>query len=114
MQNRLTDTWQALTDADFDKVRRTLDTPTGENQGIDPAESAIALAAAVGATFLTRQLIRSTWRTTLDREPPKNPASPTVQWKEALLWGAASGALVGIARIASRRASSGVYRKIRH
>jgi len=113
MQNRLTDSWHALTDADFDKIRRNLDTPSGENKGIEPVESAIALAAAVGATFLTRQLIRSTWRTTLQREPPKNPASPTVEWKEALIWGAASGALVGVARIASRRASSGVYRKIR-
>ncbi len=70
----------------------------------------IAFTAALGATFLARQLVEATWRSALDRDPPKNPASHDVAWKEAVAWGAASGALVGIARIASRRISSSAYR----
>ncbi|WP_345327261.1 DUF4235 domain-containing protein [Novipirellula rosea] len=49
----------------------------------------------------------------MDRDPPMNPAAHDVAWKEAVAWGAASGALVGIARIASRRMSSGAYRSLR-
>jgi hypothetical protein len=86
--------------------------PDGKNAGIAPLESAVAFVAALGATLLARQLIEATWKTTLDRDPPKNPASREVDWKEAVLWGAASGALVGIARIASRRVSTKVVRKV--
>ncbi|TWT56418.1 DUF4235 domain-containing protein [Allorhodopirellula solitaria] len=87
--------------------------PDERNAGISTTESVIALAAAVGATFVARELLETTWRTTLDRDPPKNPASREVAWKEAMLWGAASGALVGIARIASRRLSTGAVRRLR-
>ncbi len=89
------------------------DEPDGRNPGIGRTESAIAFVAAIGATFVARQLLEAAWQTTLDRDPPKNPTSREVAWREAILWGAASGAVVGIARIASRRASSGAYRSWR-
>ncbi len=91
--------------------RTGLGQPDTRNAGIGVTESAIAFAAALGATFVARELIDAAWRTTLDRDPPKNPASREVDWKEAMLWGAASGALVGIARIASRRVSTLAVRK---
>ncbi|WFF41411.1 DUF4235 domain-containing protein [Salinicola endophyticus] len=44
-------------------------------------------------------------------EPPVNPDDPDVRWREALLWGAASGAAVGLARILGwKMASSGMRR----
>ncbi len=87
--------------------------PDGENAGIGPAEGAIALAAALGAAFVTRRLLQGGWRATFDRSPPKNSASREVDWGEALLWGAVSGAVVGVARIASRRAASSAYHRFR-
>ena len=87
--------------------------PDGRNPGITPVENAVAFAAALGCTFVARNLIQSGWRATLNREPPKNPTSHEVDWGDALLWGAVSGAVVGVARIASRRASSSAYRAIR-
>ncbi|KAA5542792.1 DUF4235 domain-containing protein [Roseiconus nitratireducens] len=81
------------------------------NAGIAPAENALAFVAAMGATFLARNALQAGWKQTFDEVPPKNPASHEVQWREALLWGAVSGALIGIARIASRRASSHAYRR---
>lgn len=90
-----------------------VDEPNERNVGIGMTESALAFAAAVGASILAREFLEAGWRTTLDRDPPKNPASSQVKWKEALLWGATSGAIVGLARIASRRLSSGAYRKFR-
>lgn len=83
------------------------------NAGIDPTENAVAFLVAIGATMLARQALQATWTTTLHQEPPKNPASHEVDWRDALLWGAVSGAVVGMARIASRRASSSAYRAMR-
>lgn len=89
------------------------DNPDERNDGIQPAENALAFVAALGCTFLARNLIQAGWRTALNRDPPKNPASHEVDWRDALIWGAVSGAAVGMARIASRRASSSAYRAIR-
>lgn len=80
------------------------------NAGVAPAENALAFAAAVGMGLLARNALKAGWRVAADSEPPQNPASYEVSWREALLWGALSGAVVGVARIASRRASSTAYR----
>ncbi len=85
--------------------------PNERNVGIGKIESVLAFAAAIGATFLARNALQAGWRRALDRDPPKNPASPDVDWKDALLWGATSGALVGMLRIASRRATSTAYHR---
>lgn len=89
------------------------DEPDERNAGIEPAESALAFVVALGVTFLARNAVQAGWRRTMSSDPPKNPASHEVDWRDALLWGAVSGAVVGVARIASRRASSSVYRSIR-
>lgn len=89
------------------------DEPPERNVGIEPAENILAFAAALGMTFIARNALEAGWRKTLNTEPPKNPASREVRWKDALLWGAISGAVVGVARIASRRASSSAYRNFR-
>ena len=88
------------------------ETPGDANAGIEPAENALALVAAMGATLLARNALQAGWEQAFKRQAPKNPASPEVNWKEALVWGAASGAMVGLARIASRRLSSKAYQKI--
>ncbi len=87
--------------------------PDERNAGIGPAENALAFAVALGVTLLTRNAVQAGWRAATNRDPPKNPASHDVTWRDALLWGAVSGAVVGVARIASRRASSSAYRAVR-
>lgn len=89
------------------------DEPDGRNPGVGKTESLITYAAAIAATFLVRRALHLSWQTALKRDPPKNPASRSVAWKDALLWGALSGAIVGIARIGSRRATSAAYRSYR-
>lgn len=111
MFKTITDHYETLRDEIGD--RTGIGESDERNVGIGPTESVLAFAAALGATFITRELLEATWRTTLDREPPKNPASREVAWKEAMMWGAASGALIGIARIASRRVSTGALRNFR-
>ena len=89
------------------------DEADGRNAGIGQAENMIAFASAIGCTFMVRQGLQLGWKAALKRDPPKNPTSHEVEWREALLWGAVSGAIVGAARIASRRASSSAYRSMR-
>lgn len=97
-----------------DKATEFLTEQPGErNAGIEPAENALAFAVALGVTFLARNAVQAGWRKTMNSDPPKNPASHEVDWRDALLWGAVSGAVVGVARIASRRASSSVYQSIK-
>ncbi|MFG0291380.1 MAG: DUF4235 domain-containing protein [Rhodopirellula sp. JB044] len=83
------------------------------NEGISQTENALAFGVAIATTFLARRALQAGWKTTLNKAPPQNPTSPEVAWKEALLWGAVSGAVVGMARIASRRTSSSAYRLYR-
>lgn len=83
------------------------------NTGIGRTENMVALGAAIAATFLARNALQASWKVALNREPPKNPTSSEVDWKDALLWGAVSGACVGMVRIASRRASSSLYRNLK-
>jgi len=82
------------------------------NTGITSTEALIGFAAAMGITLLTRKLLEEGWEQVLDKAPPKNPSSHEVAWREAIAWGVLSGALVGVARIASRRAATGIYRKL--
>ncbi|WP_153556389.1 DUF4235 domain-containing protein [Roseimaritima sediminicola] len=89
------------------------DQPDGKNEGVGQMENMLAFAAAIGAGFLARQLLQNSWRAAFQQDPPKNPASHEVDWQDALLWGALSGAIVGAARIASRRSASSAYRKFR-
>lgn len=95
------------------RERLGMEKPDGSNPGVGKVESVLEYGAAIATTFLVRRALNLGWRKALDREPPKNPASPAVNWKDALLFGAVSGALVGMARIGSRRASTAAYRRIR-
>lgn len=65
--------------------------------------SAVTYTAAVGAGMLTHQAARATYRKRTGDEPPENTARRDTGWREALLWGAMSGALVGAARVVGHR-----------
>lgn len=87
--------------------------PNGRNAGITRKQAIIAFAATTAAAIATRELLESGWRRTQDRDPPKNPESSEVTWKEALVLGTVSGALAGIIRIVARRVSNGALRRYR-
>jgi hypothetical protein len=117
--NTMIDELQAKVRAVFDGEEISaggdaLDTAIDErNAGIAPAENALAFAVAFGATILARNALQAGWRKTLGVDPPKNPTSREVSWRDALLWGAVSGAVVGMTGIVARRASSSAYRSLR-
>lgn len=64
---------------------------------------ALALALPALADRSTRRLAAMGFTQWTGRQPPRNPAVPTVSWKHAILWTALAGAMGGIARMASRK-----------
>jgi hypothetical protein len=67
-----------------------------------------ATGAAVLAGIAVRSALMSLWRSVTKHEPPNNPADPATSWGEALAWTAATGLVVGVARmLASRGAAAG-------
>ncbi|MFC5051923.1 DUF4235 domain-containing protein [Rubritalea spongiae] len=55
------------------------------------------------ASRATKRIIGSGYRALSDREPPKNPASPTTAWKDALAWSILTGAAGGVSRLIMRK-----------
>jgi hypothetical protein len=67
--------------------------------------------AAVLAGIAVRSALMSLWRGIMKNEPPNNPADPATAWGEAIAWTAATGLVVGVARmVASRGAAAGWQR----
>jgi hypothetical protein len=69
------------------------------------------MAAAMGATIVTRQLIDKVWRLATGKTPPKNPEHPDVTLLESLAWAAASGTAVGIGRMLATRQAASYWRR---
>jgi len=74
-----------------------------------------SLVAALVAATAARKALNASWRAATGKPPPANPASPEVQMREALLWAAASGTIVAVARmLATRRAAQYYARSTGH
>ena len=67
-----------------------------------------ATGAAVLASIAVRNALMALWRGVVKTEPPNNPADPATGWGEAVAWTAATGLVIGVARmVASRGAAAG-------
>jgi hypothetical protein len=65
------------------------------------------IAVAAGATSLggrwVRQGLDHAWRLTAHEDPPTDPGSPDVPWRDAILWTVATGVVVGLGQLLIRR-----------
>lgn len=68
------------------------------------------VAALLGAT-VARKTLTSSWRAATGKNPPANPADPDVDLWEAVLWAAASGTAVQLARMLATRKAANYYAK---
>lgn len=103
MANRISEAYESLTHSGGD----------WDPEEIGLSESAVVFGAAILGGLLAREAVKAGWQAAFREDPPLNPASSDVDWSDALLWGLASGALVGTFRIFARRGASGAYRKLR-
>ena len=67
--------------------------------------------SAVLAGIAARKLLTTGWQKTTGHNPPANPAAPGTEWREAIPFAIASGALMGLARMLATRKAAGYYRK---
>src|SRR4051812_11678144 len=59
----------------------------------------VAGLAGMAASQLTDQLVSSSWSLAAGKEPPEDPSMSDVDWTSALLFTAATGAIVAIAEL---------------
>ena len=70
----------------------------------------VGSASGIVAGAAARRLLQLSWRAVRGTEPPTNPASPRTTWREALMWTAAMGVTLGLARLAAQRAAAEAWR----
>lgn len=71
------------------------------------AHKVILYGAVLAGGLATRAALEQVWEAGTDRPAPKNPAADGVSWRDALMWAAAAGVVVGVARTAIRRTYAG-------
>ncbi|MBY5162554.1 DUF4235 domain-containing protein [Salsipaludibacter albus] len=71
----------------------------------------LGTGAPVVAAILARKALTSGWQRATGNEPPSNPADPETDWREAVLWGALTGAVIGLARMAASRQAARLAQK---
>jgi len=77
--------------------------------------SIFSLAAALLGATVARKTLTRAWQSATGKNPPANPADPDVALWEAVLWAAASGTVVQLARmLATRRAANYYARSTGH
>lgn len=79
----------------------------------DTLWSLVGSAAAVAASVMARRTADKAYRHEVGEAPPVNPDEPDVGWRQALLWGVATGVLVGVVRVVGRRAGREAMRRAR-
>jgi Protein of unknown function (DUF4235) len=67
--------------------------------------------SAMLAGIAARKVLVAGWRRTTGTNPPANPAAPGTDWREAIPYALASGALMGLARMIATRKAASYYRK---
>jgi hypothetical protein len=65
------------------------------------------MAVATGVSSLGGRAVKfgldRAWRVAMDDDPPDDPGSPDIPWREAILWTVATGVVVGLSHLLIRR-----------
>lgn len=67
--------------------------------------------AGAGAAFGARKALTLAWTQLVGHSPPDEPAHPRVQLGRAIAWAAASGLVVGVARMLAQRRAAGAWER---
>jgi hypothetical protein len=76
----------------------------GKSHDSDDMVTKVAVTiGALAAAMLARKVLTVGWKGITGHEPPSDPRSQDTDWQVAALWAIASGAAVGVARLAAER-----------
>ena len=67
--------------------------------------------AAVVATLLADEALHAGWRMATGKKPPTTPEDPESNLREAVVWAAVSGAVIGLFRLVATRKAAQYYAK---
>ncbi|GAB48927.1 DUF4235 domain-containing protein [Mobilicoccus pelagius] len=71
----------------------------------------VGTALAVGSGALAKKVSEGGWKAVMASDPPANPEDPDTKLVEAVLWAAASGAIIALARMLATRQWTQYYAK---
>jgi hypothetical protein len=63
----------------------------------------VGSGAAAIAGFGARKALEVGWKAITGKPAPENPEMRHVKWRDAILWAAASGLVIGVARLVGQR-----------
>ena len=89
----------------------------GSDHDDDAGGTGYKIMAAIASLFgalVARKLLTAVWKAASGKEPPENPAHPTVTWPEAMSWAIASGAVVGVARLVAQKKVADSFHRASH
>lgn len=93
-----------------DKVKNRVKNKVKKKAVAKTQFKALDKVSLMASTMATRYLLKKGWRLlTNQKEPPKNPNSLAVNWRDALLWGAVSGLVFNLAKISAHRFATGLW-----
>jgi hypothetical protein len=73
---------------------------------------AVGAGAAIAAGAITKRALDAGWRAATDDDPPDDPESLTIGWKDALLWTTVSAVVIGVAQLTARRGAALGWRHV--
>lgn len=82
-----------------------------KNKDKDALWSFLSFVAAFGAAKVASKTLNGGWKAATGKKPPANAEDPEVATWEAVAWAAASGTLMGVARMLATRKAAQYYVK---
>ena len=64
------------------------------------------------AAHLAEHVLTSGWRLAARKDPPEDPSYEDVDWKSAVLWTAAAGAVVGLSDLLGRQIARTAWKNV--
>lgn len=72
----------------------------------------VATAAGAFGAFAVRNGLEKAWKVAhAGEDPPKNPASWDVSWRDAILWTVATGVVIGLGRLIAERSAATAWNR---
>lgn len=72
----------------------------------------VSMLVVMLASRLTFSVSRVGWKFVRGTPPPLNPEHFGTTWKDALLWGVATGVMVGVVRVVVRKGAAGIWKNL--
>jgi hypothetical protein len=73
----------------------------------------MGVGTATAAATATRKAAERVYQTGLGEAPPENPSSPDVPLRQAIIWAALSGVVVGLVRLLVERTAAAAWVRAR-